>query len=78
MFAYRQYATITDPNRLEIGKVPFKAGQRVEIVILAEESFGTDMESVRRLLSETQALPQLQGITEEDIAQEIADHRAGR
>jgi antitoxin ParD1/3/4 len=78
MFAYRQYLTITDPDRLEIGKVPFKAGQRVQIVILAEEPQAMDIEPMRSLFAETQALPHFQDITDEDIAREIADYRAGR
>lgn len=75
MYAYRKYITITDPDHLELGKVPFKAGQRVEIVILAEETPDLDSASIQRLFAETQALAQAEVITDEDIAKETTEWR---
>lgn len=73
MHAYRQYITVTDPNHLVIGKVPFQPGQKLEIVMLAENAPGQSLDSIKALFAKTQALPQVQTLTDEDIAKEIAD-----
>ena len=38
MHAYKKYVTIDQPHQLVLSDLPFLAGQRVEIIILAEES----------------------------------------
>jgi DNA polymerase I-like protein with 3'-5' exonuclease and polymerase domains len=42
MNAYRKYVTIEQPNQLILSDLPFRAGQRVEIIILGEDSQETD------------------------------------
>ena len=79
MVAYRTRLTITDPNRLVLTDLPFHAGQQVEIAITADDSGLTDrIAQLRALLRETQALPEAQRITEDEIAAEIAAYRAGQ
>ncbi|NET55678.1 MAG: hypothetical protein F6K47_05760 [Symploca sp. SIO2E6] len=38
MNAYKKYVTIDNPGQLVLSNLPFVPGQRVEIIILAEES----------------------------------------
>ena len=78
MIAYKKYITIENPKRVVLSDLPFRAGQRVEVVLIAEEEEpAKKLEALQALLKETQALAQVQTISEEDIAQEIAAYRAG-
>lgn len=79
MLAYKKYVTIKDPAKLELTDLPFRVGQRVEVVVIAEdEERLARVEKLRTLFKETQALPQAQAISEEVIAEEIEEYRAGR
>jgi hypothetical protein len=42
MNAYKKYVTIEQPHQLFLADLPFKSGQRVEIIILAEDSQETN------------------------------------
>jgi len=79
MLAYKKYVTIKDPAKLELTGLPFRSGQRVEIVMIAEDE-GRDerIEELRALFKKTQALPQAEAISEDMIAEEIEEYRAGR
>jgi len=79
MMAYRQYVTVQDPRQIVLSDVPFRAGQRVEVVVIAEEEQpAARVQELRALFKTTQALPQAQAISEDEIAAEIAAYRAGR
>jgi len=72
MKAYKTFATVQEPNKLVLDDVPFAKGQRVEVLLLAPDQDKTDRVLwLKSLFKETQALPQIQAITEEDIAAEI-------
>lgn len=72
MLAYKQYVTIKDPAKIELNGLPFRAGQRVEVVMIAEnDDQGTRVEELRTLFRTTQALPQAQALTDEMIAEEV-------
>ncbi len=73
MKAYRTYLTVTDPKAVVIPDVPFAAGQVVEVLLLMRE----DEPQLDALLRRTQALPQVQALTDDDIAAEIAAYRNG-
>ncbi|MBW4642571.1 MAG: hypothetical protein KME23_06115 [Goleter apudmare HA4340-LM2] len=78
MNAYKKYITITDPNQLILSDLPFQVGQRVEIIILAEDSPRADMsKKLRDLFDKTQSLPDVQNITESEIIAEIEAYRRG-
>ncbi|MEK6284819.1 MAG: hypothetical protein AABO57_03690 [Acidobacteriota bacterium] len=80
MTAYKKYVTIKDPKSLVLTDLPFKQGQVVEVVVIAQDN-GELEERVRglqALLKETQALPQAKAISEDEIAAEIEAYRAGR
>lgn len=51
-------------------------GGKVRVILLKPYN-GEQIQAVKELFKETQALPQAQTITEDEIAAEIAAHRAG-
>ena len=79
MIAYRQYTTVQESGQIVLSNVPFQPGQRVEVVLIAEEERpAARIQELRALFKATQALPQARAISEEEIAAEIAAYRAGR
>ncbi len=77
MIAYKRTVTIQNPRELVLNDLPFEAGQRVEVVLLAEESQSDDVLSeLQKLLRDTQALPPARTITDEEIIAEIEAWRA--
>jgi hypothetical protein len=79
VLAHKQYITITDPTKLELTNLPFRKGQRVEVVMIAEDNDKVArLDELRALFKKIQALPQVQGISDEMIAEEIEAYRTGR
>ncbi len=79
MLAHKQYVTISDPAKMELTNLPFRKGQRVEVVMIAEDDDkSARVDELRALFKKTQALPQAQAISEDMIAEEIEEYRAGR
>ena len=80
--AYRKKVTVRPDGRIDIKDFIPKPGTKAEVIVLVEsspESAGERQERVQEwqaLFAETQALPQAQTITEEEIAAEIAAYRA--
>lgn len=78
MNAYKVYVTIEDPNNVVLSNLPFQRGQRVEVIILAEDNERSAIsQKISDLFDKTQSLPEVQNITEEDIAAEISAYRRG-
>ncbi len=66
MNAYKKYITIKDPNNTVLSDLPFQRGQRVEIIILAEENPRAEIsQKFRNLFDKTQERLGVQEITEE-------------
>ncbi|MBM4140464.1 MAG: hypothetical protein FJ242_03070 [Nitrospira sp.] len=78
MLAYKRYVTVKDPESLVLKKLPFRAGQRVEIVMISEEEKKATVRDLKRLFKKTQKLPRAKAISDEEIAEEIKAYRAGR
>ncbi len=79
MLAYKQYVTIHDPAKVELTGLPFRKGQRIEVLMLAEDESQADrISELRALFGNTQSLPQVQAISDEMIAEELEAYRAGR
>lgn len=79
MIACKRIVTVEDPARLVLSDLPFPPGQRVEVVMIAEEAQpGRTAAELRRLLKETQALPAARRTSDEQLAEEIAAYRAER
>jgi len=76
MLAYKSYATINDSARLVLTGLPFRPGQRVEVFVIADDDErSVRVEKLRNLFAKTQALPQVHALSEEVIAEEIAEYR---
>jgi hypothetical protein len=73
MNAYKTYAVITESKRLELQNLPFEQGQRVEILVIAEEKKALD--KMKTLFEEIQNLETSKSITEEEIRAEILAYR---
>lgn len=83
MIAYKRIVTIKNSRELILNDLPFEAGQRVEVVLLAEGAPSDDtLTELQRLLQDTQAAPPSRAITDEEILAEIeawrAESREGR
>ncbi|MFZ5909051.1 MAG: hypothetical protein ACOYYU_03440 [Chloroflexota bacterium] len=82
--AYRKKVKVRPDGRIEILEPFLMPGTEAEVIVLVEdkpESAETLQARVREweaLFKKTQALPQAQTITEEEIAAEIAAYRAGK
>ncbi|TAE60787.1 MAG: hypothetical protein EAZ76_02140 [Nostocales cyanobacterium] len=78
MNAYKTYITIEDPKQVVLSDLPFQVGQRVEIIVLAEDNpQDTISNKLRNLFDKTQTIPGVEDITDEDIAAEIEAYRRG-
>jgi hypothetical protein len=78
MNAYKTYITIEDPKQVVLSDLPFQVGQRVEIIVLAEDNPQVAISNkLRNLFDKTQAIPGVEEVTEEDIAAEIEAYRRG-
>ena len=78
MQAYRTHIVIKNPHRVTISNLPFLPGQHVEVLFLAhEESRVVSMQELEILFKDTQSLPNIQPLTEDEIAAEVAAYQAG-
>ena len=78
MNAYKTYVTVTDSQELVLSNLPFKPGQKVEVIVLSEDETRKDVsQRLQQLFDKTQAIAGLQDITEEEIAAEIDAYRRG-
>lgn len=78
MNAYKKSITIEDPNRVVLSELPFQPGQRVKVIILAEDNERVALaQRLQALFKETQALHADNPMTEEEIAAEIEAYRRG-
>jgi hypothetical protein len=78
MNAYKKSITIEDPNQLVLSDLPFQPGQRVKVIILAEDNERVALaQRLQVLFKETQALHADNPMTEEEIAAEIEAYRRG-
>lgn len=82
MQAYKTVVTITDPQQLILTNLPFRKGQRVEVVLLENESVSSGSVNSRAelqsLFAETQALPHIQNLSDDEIWAEVEQYRAGQ
>ena len=78
MEEYRTKIRIKDPKQVILSNLPFRSGQVVEIVVsVPDEDRKAAVEEFKALFKETQSLPQVQAITEEEILAEIEAYRRG-
>lgn len=78
MLAHKQYVTINDPSKLQLTNLPFRRGQRVEVLMIADDDTAVRVDELRELFKTTQTLPQAQAVSDDMIAEEVEEYRAGR
>ena len=79
MDAFRKYAIVPGSKELILSDLPFQPGQRVEVVVIAEEEKSRAwLQELRELFRTTQSPPQSRTINEEEIVEEIASYRSGK
>ena len=76
MNAYKTYVTVTDLQELVLSNLPFQPGQKVEVIVIDDERKDLS-QRLKQLFDETQAIPGIQDITEEEITAEIEAYRWG-
>ena len=78
MEAYRTKIRIKDPKKVILSNLPFRSGQVVEIVVsVPDEDRKAAVQEFKALFKETQSLPQVQALSEEEILAEIEAYRRG-
>ena len=78
MEAYRTFLTVLDPRQIVLEDVPFQPGQRVEVLVISQDTQTMSVSELRTLFRATQSLPQIRGLSDEEIAAEVAAFRSGR
>lgn len=79
MKAYKTYSTVSDSKQVILSDVPFRAGEKVEIVVFtADVDRAERVRKLKNLFRETQSLPQIQTLSEDDILREVEAHRNGK
>ncbi|MCL6613552.1 MAG: hypothetical protein K6U03_02845 [Firmicutes bacterium] len=79
MEAYRTYIIITDPKQVVLRDLPFRPGQRVEVLLITSNMDETVfVREIKALFQETQSLPQVKTLTDADIEAEVTAYRNGR
>ena len=79
MQTYRTLGVIQESGQIVLSNLPFRPGQLVEVLVLGKDLHQNGLtEKLALLFKETQALPQVQALTEAEIASEIAAYRSGQ
>ena len=77
MQAYRTHLIIKDPQHVTVSNLPFQPGQYVEVLFLVHDEGGiASLRELETLLQETQSLPHIQALNEDEILAEIAAYRS--
>jgi len=78
MQTYRKSGGIQESGQIVLSHSPFRPGQLVEVLVVGEYQYKNGLtEKLALLFKETQAQPQVQVLTEADVAAEIAAYRGG-
>jgi hypothetical protein len=77
MMTYEVYTTVDEGKNIIVSGVPFGIGQRVKVILTIAKGESTQrVQTLKKLFKRTQALPQAQKISEDEIAAEIAAYRS--
>jgi hypothetical protein len=76
MVAHERHITVTEDGRVEVADLPVRAGQKVRVTVAIEDSGRAQLGAAFRALFTTlRSRPQIQRLTDEEIAQEIDAYR---
>ncbi len=72
MQAYKRMATIEASSRLVLTDLPFRPGERVEVLVVSdEEERAAERQALCDLLQRTREAPAVTAVTEDEIRAEI-------
>ncbi len=77
MKAIKKSVIMKSSGRITLSGLPFKKGEKLEVIVFADEKSGSLAKEMKLLFKETQKLPVIKKITEADIIKEIKDYRSG-
>ncbi len=70
MLAYKKYVTVKEPGSLVLTGLPFHSGQRLEVVMIAEdEEKEARVKELQALFKKTQVIPKVQADYQDDTYQ---------
>lgn len=78
MKAIKKSVIMKSSGRITLSGLPFKKGEKLEVIVFADEKRGALAKEMKSLFKETQKLPVIKKITEADILKEIKDYRSGK
>jgi len=80
MNAYKTSTVITPSKQVILSDMPFGVGDEVEVVVSRSEngSRTNRVKKLKALFKQTQSLPQVRSLTEDEIVREIEAHRSGK
>ena len=65
--------TVNEHGEIILKGLPFQPGRRVEVVVIAEdEDRNARLTELKTLFKQTQELPASRGLSEQEIAEEVA------
>lgn len=76
MSTYRTTTKVGKSRRITLNNLPFEDGQNVEVLVIDNEQRAADRKKIASLVEEMRALNI--DVSDEVIAEEIADYRAGK
>ncbi|MEI7832576.1 MAG: hypothetical protein WCJ56_05205 [bacterium] len=76
MSTYQITTKVSKTGRITLKNLPFKPGQIVDVIVIDKEQRAADRQQLASLIEEMRALNI--EISDEEIAKEIADYRAGK
>jgi len=78
MKAYKKTVTMKRSGRITLSGLPFNEGERLEVIVIADERRNNLVNEMKTLFKKTQKLPSIKKLTEDDIIKELEDYRSGR
>jgi hypothetical protein len=79
MVAHERHITVTESGQVTVSGLPIQPGQRVRVTVAVEDEARERLaQRFRDLFKRVQDLPQVQRLSEEEIAEEIAAYRRSR
>ncbi|MEX2217929.1 MAG: hypothetical protein WD749_04145 [Phycisphaerales bacterium] len=76
MVAHERHITVTEAGQVLVSGLPVRPGQRVRVTVAVEEESREQLAArLREFFKQVQGRPQVQRLTDDEIAREIEQHR---
>ncbi len=71
----KRQLTVDDSHNLLLSNLPYRSGQKLTVIVMAEDELQQRQQKWQSFFKQLQALPVAQSLTDEDIAKEIDAYR---